>query len=176
MHDRRTSLSRYGTAIQPCTTMTFWLFHSSQLTLLTPFLCIMLDGSFVVRDPNNNCQFFPCNGVICTPDIMRCPGTCELYVVLFAVWKTLCSNLIMFPLLDGTFVYRDPRNNCNFFPCRTCPLDVSTCSYYTLHKKRAQSRRHAFKDWSRRIKQTSLGSSTHSEHQTCLIQWLGSIF
>jgi hypothetical protein len=48
------------------------------------------DGSFVGRDPNNNCEFYPCENT-CTKDAMQCP--------------------------DGTIVGRDPNNNCEFYPC-----------------------------------------------------------
>jgi len=49
------------------------------------------DGSVVGRDPNNDCDFFPCIAIFCTEDLRQCP--------------------------DGSFVGRDPSNNCEFFPC-----------------------------------------------------------
>ncbi len=52
------------------------------------------DGSFVSRDPANNCEFSPCSEkepMICTMDAKQCP--------------------------DGSFVGRDGDNNCEFFPC-----------------------------------------------------------
>jgi len=54
------------------------------------------DGSFVGRNPNNNCNFYPCpesnnDTKMCTLDVKQCP--------------------------DGSFVGRNPNNNCVFFPC-----------------------------------------------------------
>jgi hypothetical protein len=62
------------------------------------------DGSFVARDPNNNCEFFQCTDeVFCTADVKECP--------------------------DGSFVARDPNNNCEFFPCEAvaCTKDAKMC-------------------------------------------------
>ena len=50
----------------------------------------MSGGSFVSRDPNNNCEFFDC------PEI--CDDT-------------------YYECADGSFVGRDPNNNCEFFDC-----------------------------------------------------------
>lgn len=49
------------------------------------------DGSVVGRNPNDDCEFFPCIGIFCTNDVMQCP--------------------------DGSFVGRDPNDGCQFFPC-----------------------------------------------------------
>lgn len=61
------------------------------------FLCpadirTCLDGSFVTRDPKNDCRFRPCDeGVACADDVFTCP--------------------------DGSVVQRDPNNGCEFFAC-----------------------------------------------------------
>ena len=62
------------------------------------------DGSYVGRDPKNDCNFEPCKSsdgeivdgekdepIFCTDDVQECP--------------------------DGSFVGRDQRNDCNFEPC-----------------------------------------------------------
>eukprot|EP01104_Vermistella_antarctica_P009007 TRINITY_DN22_c0_g1_i3.p1 TRINITY_DN22_c0_g1~~TRINITY_DN22_c0_g1_i3.p1 ORF type:complete len:383 (-),score=54.50 TRINITY_DN22_c0_g1_i3:45-1193(-) len=51
------------------------------------------DGSFVSRDPDNNCKFKPCPLVVidCQPDKKECK--------------------------DGSFVTRDPDRECKFKPC-----------------------------------------------------------
>jgi protein-disulfide isomerase len=52
------------------------------------------DGSFVSRDPANNCVFSSCPAIepiVCTMDAKECP--------------------------DGSFVGRDGNNDCEFFPC-----------------------------------------------------------
>ncbi len=56
------------------------------------------DGSYVGRDPQNNCEFKPCPTSVCITDTKLCP--------------------------DGTYVPRDPQNNCEFKPC-----PGSDCSY-----------------------------------------------
>ena len=66
------------------------------------------DGSYVGRDPFNNCEFALCPGddVNCSQDSLRCP--------------------------DGTFVGRNPGDNCNFYPCpnviNNCANDVKECA------------------------------------------------
>ena len=62
------------------------------------------DGSYVGRDPKNDCNFQPCKNdgeivveekdepIFCTDDVQECP--------------------------DGSFVSRDPSNECNFEPCK----------------------------------------------------------
>lgn len=56
------------------------------------------DGSYVGRDPNNNCEFFDCpqEPVFCPQDVKQCP--------------------------DGSYVGRDPNNNCEFFACPEEPI------------------------------------------------------
>lgn len=65
-------------------------------------LKICPNGSKVARDPNNDCQFFPCSKAVtqqssskieCTQEVKQCP--------------------------DGRFVGRDPNNNCQFPDCAT---------------------------------------------------------
>ncbi|KAL7526370.1 hypothetical protein ACHAXR_001454, partial [Thalassiosira sp. AJA248-18] len=90
----------------------------------TDDLKICPDGSFVDRDPDNNCKFFPCSTMQpfdasissssgqeapdyynnrCEDDVIRCP--------------------------DGSFVARDPDNGCDHFPCSTSvPLAASISS------------------------------------------------
>ena len=51
------------------------------------------DGSFVGRDPENDCKFSPCPSKFCTEEVKTCA--------------------------DGSFVGRDPENDCKFFPCRS---------------------------------------------------------
>jgi len=60
------------------------------------------DGSFVVRDPLNNCEFPVCPDGQCPLDTQQCP--------------------------DGTPVSRIPPD-CNFAACSTasCPTDVASC-------------------------------------------------
>eukprot|EP00562_Extubocellulus_spinifer_P035737 CAMPEP_0178700810 /NCGR_PEP_ID=MMETSP0699-20121125/11892_1 /TAXON_ID=265572 /ORGANISM="Extubocellulus spinifer, Strain CCMP396" /LENGTH=470 /DNA_ID=CAMNT_0020347209 /DNA_START=71 /DNA_END=1483 /DNA_ORIENTATION=+ len=68
------------------------------------------DGSFVDRDPENDCEFRPCpeeeeereepSVGACTLDVMECP--------------------------DGSFVDRDPENDCEFRPCPSTLPEV-TC-------------------------------------------------
>ena len=50
------------------------------------------DGNYVGRDPNNGCNFYPCEGT----------GDCEDH-------SLLCP--------DGSYVSRDPNNGCDFIPC-----------------------------------------------------------
>ena len=50
------------------------------------------DGNYVGRDPNNGCNFYPCDGI----------GDCEDH-------SLLCT--------DGSYVSRDPNNGCDFIPC-----------------------------------------------------------
>lgn len=64
------------------------------------------DGSFVGRDPDNECEFFPCEYVFigCTEESKQCS--------------------------DGTFVYRTPERGCDFTPCNyalSCTRDVQMC-------------------------------------------------
>lgn len=50
------------------------------------------DGSTVARNPNNNCEFFPCPGAVgCPEDARQCP--------------------------DGSVIVRDPNNDCQFPEC-----------------------------------------------------------
>ena len=58
------------------------------------------DGSFVGRDPNNNCKFMSCPNVYasCTQDVQECS--------------------------DGSFVGRDPKNKCKF---SACPSEQPSC-------------------------------------------------
>ena len=64
------------------------------------------DGSFVSRDPLNNCKFEECPIMkACTRDLFPCP--------------------------DGTMVGRNAYNNCKFFECPNtglvCAADVMEC-------------------------------------------------
>jgi len=63
------------------------------------------DGSFVSRDPDNNCEFEACPAsVVCAADVQECP--------------------------DGSFVSRDPDNNCEFEPCplsTECEVEEKLC-------------------------------------------------
>lgn len=64
------------------------------------------DGSFVGRDPDNECEFFPCEYVFigCTEESKQCS--------------------------DGTFVYRTPERGCDFSPCNyalSCTQDIQMC-------------------------------------------------
>ena len=66
------------------------------------------DGSFVDRNPANDCEFNPC------PEDL--PGACQLEV-------KECE--------DGSFVNRDPAKDCEFAPCPeeiACAADVRECS------------------------------------------------
>lgn len=52
------------------------------------------DGSYVGRNPNNNCEFFDCpssNQLFCTQEVVICP--------------------------DGTYVGRESQKNCQFKLC-----------------------------------------------------------
>jgi hypothetical protein len=60
------------------------------------------DGSFVARDPENNCEFPACpepqepeEKLVCAQDVKECD--------------------------DGSFVARDPNNNCEFKDCPVPP-------------------------------------------------------
>jgi hypothetical protein len=60
------------------------------------------DGSFVSRDPTNDCKFPECedNTVFCTADVKTCP--------------------------DGSFVSRNSKRGCAFDPC---PLNCDVCPF-----------------------------------------------
>merc|ERR1712048_66810 len=62
------------------------------------------DGSFVSRNPLNNCEFNECRSspMMCTKDVQECD--------------------------DGSFVSRDPWNNCNFEACKTSTAAASGSS------------------------------------------------
>ncbi len=60
------------------------------------------DGSTVVRDPNNNCQFAPCPQASPTPNLQTCPEDARI-----------CP--------DGTTLVRDPSNDCQFPACPSTP-------------------------------------------------------
>lgn len=86
-------------------TIPFLIFHAETARggpLCTDDVMQCPDGSFVSRDPNNNCEFFPCPPT-CTDDVFICP--------------------------DGTLVSRDPENNCEFPPCPTAtPTSTATAT------------------------------------------------
>lgn len=81
-------------------------------------------GSFVRRDPENNCEFFPCPcDLVCTRDVKTCPdgsmvlrdpcNNCEFS-------ECPCNAICMgdtLPCPDGSSVSRDPCNECRFPPC-----------------------------------------------------------
>jgi len=65
------------------------------------------DGSFVSRDPDNQCAFPECPTIICTQEVQECS--------------------------DGSFVSRDPDNSCEFPECPPvivvdCMEDAKVCS------------------------------------------------
>ena len=69
------------------------------------------DGSAVVRDPNNDCEFPECpeaNAAVCTTDVQICD--------------------------DGTAVSRNPDNECQFNECPDISMTelkiISDCEYY----------------------------------------------
>ena len=69
------------------------------------------DGSFVNRDPANDCEFAPCpEEIACAMDVQECS--------------------------DGSFVSRDPANGCAFRPCPeeelACTMDVFDCGNDTF--------------------------------------------
>ena len=90
------------------------------------------DGSVVVRDPNNNCEFFPCpettptpKSIICPKDIKNCP--------------------------DGTVVGRNPDDDCNFYPCPDvdcengyCEFNEETLNYYQAQFNQKSYKRYSF--------------------------------
>jgi hypothetical protein len=112
------------------------------------------DGSFVGRDPNNDCAFAPCEvnceacpggffdgcnhcactgegggGPICT--LMACgaelaPMTCNQT----SPDELLSCTLDVQECADGSFVGRDPANGCSFFSCPSEEEDVNceTCA------------------------------------------------
>src|SRR6185369_1373395 len=67
------------------------------------------DGSYVGRDPANNCEFKDCpvtGSKVCTDDVKMCP--------------------------DGSYVSRDSANNCVFKDCPStsvsaCTQDIKVC-------------------------------------------------
>jgi len=66
------------------------------------------DGSYVSRDPDNNCAFESCpveiDQTICASDVKECP--------------------------DGSYVSRDHSNNCEFHSCSVvCASDLHQCWY-----------------------------------------------
>ena len=78
-----------------------------------------IDGSFVGRDPQNDCMYDECpNGMQlqtvlakCEGTLMECPGT-------------------------GTFVSQDPSNNCAYYPCpESSKLDLASSISVALHDK-----------------------------------------
>ncbi|MDP1694296.1 MAG: hypothetical protein Q8L34_02035 [Candidatus Woesearchaeota archaeon] len=82
------------------------------------------DGTYVGRDSNNNCQFYPCpQPRQCTEEVKNCPGAsavgrdpynnCEFYPcpTIQACTKELKS------CPGGTMVSRNPSNNCEFYEC-----------------------------------------------------------
>mmetsp|Transcript_22913 Transcript_22913/g.30335 ORF Transcript_22913/g.30335 Transcript_22913/m.30335 type:complete len:201 (+) Transcript_22913:93-695(+) len=60
-------------------------------------LKICPDGSTVIRDPDNNCDFFACEVQGCYSDVKECP--------------------------DGSYLGRDPENKCNFESCCCSPAE-----------------------------------------------------
>ena len=82
------------------------------------------DGSSVVRDPNNNCEFLSCPGIkACTKDAKMCPdgssvgrdpnNNCEFLSCPELKMCTMDARICP----DGSSVGRDSKNNCEFFPC-----------------------------------------------------------
>lgn len=85
------------------------------------------DGSFVGRDPDNNCGFFPCPSQSgCSADVYECSdgsfvdrdpnNNCAFRQ---CPSDLSCSQEVM-ECPDGSDVGRDPDNNCEFFPCPGC--------------------------------------------------------
>jgi hypothetical protein len=116
-------------------------------------LCV--DGSSVGRDPSNNCEFVPCP----PPNCKVCPfgfndgcnecrcdkngnescteRACKRLGEPFCVKApvTVCgADVSKCP--DGSFVSRDPKNNCKFKACPTPPscYDLESCVLVDLAK------------------------------------------
>jgi hypothetical protein len=91
------------------------------------------DGSEVGRDPDNNCEFFPCPGEnSCSADVKECDNGsfvgrdpengCKFLPCGCTEDAKTCD--------DGSSVGRDPYNNCKFFPCpeeKSCTEDAKLC-------------------------------------------------
>jgi hypothetical protein len=96
------------------------------------------DGSYVSRDPSNECKFDPCPVFkACTRDRKTCPDgstvgrngfkncafdPCPSGPVMCGADVEICE--------DGTAVSRDPYNFCEFEPCPSdlmCDMDVKRC-------------------------------------------------
>jgi hypothetical protein len=94
---------------------------------------IFSDGSFVSRDPMNNCEFEPC-GTNCPLDVLECPGKSNLCNVICWIRTAYCT-LPLPPLLlkDGTFVIRDPNNSCQFPDCAFCTSKFWCADLHSLN-------------------------------------------
>lgn len=88
------------------------------------------DGTFVSRNPENKCDFYPCKYVFvgCTEEPKQCPDGTFVYRVPerkcdFSPcnYATYCTRDIR-KCPDGTLVYRNPQKNCQFNPCRYISL------------------------------------------------------
>ena len=90
------------------------------------------DGSVVVRNPDNNCEFFPCPEATPTPKSIGCP-----------------KDIKQCP--DGTMVGRNPDDDCNFYPCKEvdcvngyCEFNEETLNYYQAQFKQKSYKRYSF--------------------------------
>lgn len=92
------------------------------------------DGvTWVNRNPDNNCDFFPCEEetTVCTEDVKLCPdgftdvsrdpeNDCDYFPCPKSnddATATVCTTDVRL-CSDGSYVSRDPDNNCDFFACK----------------------------------------------------------
>jgi hypothetical protein len=84
------------------------------------------DGTFVARDPSNGCEFFPCPEP--KPAKVELTETDSEVIPTYSPTETVCRE-DFFECSESQLVFRNPGDNCNFFPCpKECQKDMLECS------------------------------------------------
>lgn len=88
------------------------------------------DGSNVVRDPQNGCEFSPCPETPCPTDTFTCPDGSTVGRTGPECKFEVCADagecaMDVSACLDGSYVGRDALNDCQFFPCPDSGVEPS---------------------------------------------------
>ena len=82
------------------------------------------DGSFVGRDPRNNCKFVVCPSIV-KEEIMELSVAAK--AASYSGLHGRCSDEVK-RCTDGTFIRRDPTNKCEWFECPSSELSMNALS------------------------------------------------